>query len=273
MAEGWSPVGSDTLGRFALRPSVDLLLPIQPNGAQAVLTYAQPSTVTYHYGGQSLGQQSGTVHTLNLPPGINLASPTRLTLRFDNAPASLADLVSASTPIGSTGFNLAPGVAILAQSAGEEVGDFAHIWINGVDYAYNELGYNLVAMTPTGEVLDRAVFDTMTTGKSAQMAAWLDGWGTGTLIVGAVADSVEGIENDLTLHESAILALQRLGVAGDLRSKHRWSHAFVGVVGAPQGSAVEDIQAIRPAALWLGAPLPAPNGYGPLHSLTLTPIP
>jgi hypothetical protein len=80
-------------------------------------------------------------------------------------------------------------------------------------------------------------------------------------------------EAGLALNESAIAALQRLGVAGDPRGKFRWSHAFAGVVGAPPASALEDLQSIRPAAIWLGAPLPTSAGYGPLQSMTITPLP
>jgi hypothetical protein len=266
LAEGWSPVGVPDVGRYATRPSVEVLLPALPNGAQIALTYARPMRVTYNYQGHELGQQSGKVHTLTLPPQSDGAPTPRLTLHFDDPPTPVAELVPAPTPIGSTGVNLASGVAILAQSAGEEVGDFAHIWINGVDHANGERGYNLVALTTTGEILDGATFDTMLPGEPARMAEWLNGWERGTIIVGAGADTVD----NNTLEESAIAALQSTGGAGDLRGKFRWSHAFIGVAGAPPKSALEDVQLIHPAAVWLGVPLPASTGYGPLQRVTLT---
>jgi hypothetical protein len=43
-----------------------------------------------------------------------------------------------------------------------------------------------------------------------------------------------------------VRALASLGVAGDLRGRYRQSHAFVGVKGAPPGSAAE---ALRPRAV------------------------
>ena len=188
-------------------------------------------------------------------------------------PTPVAALVPNATAIGNTGVNLAPGLAILAQSAGEEVGDFAHIWVNGVDYANNQRGYNLVALTPTGELLASATFDTMqppeATTESTRMAEWLNRWGNGTVIVGAAADSV-ATEDQTAWDANVIAALQRSGIAGDLRGKLRWSHAFIGVVGAPPASALEEMQLIRPAAIWLGVPLPATAGYGPLQSMTLT---
>jgi hypothetical protein len=272
LAEGWSPLGVPAQGRFATRQRVDLLLPALPDAAQILLTYAQPTRVTYHFAGRNLGEQSGNVHTLALPPTDGEAT-TRLTLHFNDAPTPIADLVSSATPIGNTGVNLAPGIAILAQSAGEEVGDFAHIWVNGVDYANNQRGYNLVALMPTGEILASATFDTMqrseSTAESTRMAEWLDKWETGTVIVGAAADSV-ATEDQMAWDTNVIAALRSIGVDGDLRGKLRWSHAFVGVVGAPAASALEDIQLIRPAAIWLGVPLPAAAGFGPLQSVTLT---
>jgi hypothetical protein len=282
LAEGWSPLGIPEVGRYAIRPRVELLLPSLPNGAQITLTYAQPIRVSYRFQGRDLGQQSGDAHTLTLPSQMDGEPTTRLTLSFDDAPTPIAEIVPTATPIGNTGVNLAPAVAILAQSAGEEVGDFAHIWINGVEYAnarsgepdragsgLDGRGYNLVALQPSGEILASATFDTMTAGESARMAGWLNQWQNGTVIAGAVADSVSD-EIGNALDGDAIAALRHLGVVADLRGNFRWSHAFIGVVGAPPASAIEDTQLIHPAAVWLGAPLPATTGYGPLRSVVLT---
>ena len=53
----------------------------------------------------------------------------------------------------------------------------------------------------------------------------------GTLVAGAVSD-----EASLQLDERAVAALRRAGVGTDLRGQLRWSHAFVGAVGAAPGS-------------------------------------
>jgi hypothetical protein len=268
LAEGWSPLGVEGVGRYATRDKVELLLPPLPNGATLTLEFAQPTSVSYAYAGLQLGQQSGTLHTLELP-GQNSGEPAaRLTLRFDDAPTPIAQLVPHDSPIGSTGVSLEAGVAILAQSAGEEVGNFAHLWINGVNYASSERGYNLVALTTTGEVLASATFDTMLPGESTRMAEWLNQWQEGTVVAGAVADAAS-TEDSAVWDTNVLGALQRFGVAGDLRGKLRWSHAFVGVAGAPPASALEDIEALRPAAVWLGVPLPSTTGYGPLLSVTI----
>jgi hypothetical protein len=255
-------------GRFAMRSQVELLLPRVAQGATITLTYAQPTTTGYHYQNHSLGQHTGSVHTLTLP-GTDSGEPTpRLTLTFESAPIDRGALVTTATPIGSTGISLDPGVTILAQSAGEEVGDFAHLWINGVDYGGGERGYHLVALMPTGEVLGTATFDTMQSEETTRMADWLAQWPAGTVIAGAGADSVAG-EDAGAWDERGSDALLQLGVAGDLRGKLRWSHAFVGVSGAPPQCAIEDVQAYYPAAVWLGAPLSAPAVYATLQSVTL----
>jgi hypothetical protein len=271
LAEGWSPVGVAGAGRYATRPTVDLLLPRMPKGAQLALTFGKPSRVKYEYEGQPIGEQQGLTHTITLPPRANgddnNEATTRLTLHFEDAATPISALVSNASPIGTTDVSRAPGHALLAHSAGEEVGNFAHLWIDGVDYANSARGYNLVALTPDGKVLSTATFDTMTPGHSAPMAAWLQQWVEGTIVAGAGADSVAD-DGGTALDENAIAALQKLGVSGDLRGKFRWSHAFIGVAGAPKGSAVETVQLIRPAAVWLGAPLAA-AGYGPLLNVTV----
>lgn len=269
LAEGWSPVAAPQIGRYASRQSVDLLLPAPHQATQLTLTYSQPTRVTYALDGRALGEQSGTIHALTLPATNSTAPTSRLTLTFLDAPKHIADLVPMATPVGNTGSSLAPGVAIVAQSAGEETGNFAHIWVNGVDYADSQRGYNLVALNGTGEVLDSQTFDTFTAEESARMATWIERWEAGTIIVGAGADTVEHLNGEM-LGENVITALQKIGVAGDLRGKFRWSHAFIGVVGAPTASAIEEIQLIQPATVWIGAPLSNPSGYGPLQNITLS---
>jgi hypothetical protein len=54
------------------------------------------------------------------------------------------------------------------------------------------------------------------------------------------------------LSAEAVAALATLGVAGDLRGKLRWSHAFIGAVGAPAGSAQEALGLLQPATVYTG---------------------
>ena len=58
----------------------------------------------------------------------------------------------------------------------------------------------------------------------------------GAIVIGAVKDEASG-----RLDAEAVRALGTLGVRGDLRGRYRESHAFVGVKGAPPGSAAESL--------------------------------
>lgn len=264
LAEGWSPLGDPALGRYALRAQVDLILPALAAGGQVTLTYGAPVTATYRLEGKELGHASGTVHTLAVPPDSARPPAARLTLEFTHAPIPLRGWTAAPAPIGTTGAALPPGTALVVRSAGEEVGNLAEIWHNGINLAPGSRGYNLAALNPAGEVLGRAVFDTFAPGESTRMAGWLTAWPAGTVIAGAVAD-----EASLSLDQTGVDALARLGVATDLRGGFRASHAFIGVVGAEPGSAVEARSLVYPAAVWAGAPLPAPAAYAALQRMEM----
>jgi hypothetical protein len=179
-------------------------------------------------------------------------------------------------PVGETGASLRSSVSLLVRSAGQEVGDFAHIWLNGVDVASGERGYNLAAIDPRGRLLGAETFDTLALPEgpdmppgeaSRDMAAWLRSWPPGTLIAGAVAD-----EASLQLGQDAVDALGEIGVATDLRGRFRWSHAFIGAVGAA-GAAVEDAALLRPAVVVLGAPVDGPVVYGQLRAIEIEEAP
>ncbi|HXF63274.1 MAG TPA: interleukin-like EMT inducer domain-containing protein, partial [Caldilineaceae bacterium] len=170
--------------------------------------------------------------------------------------------------IGESGARLAPGVALAARSAGEEVGDFAHIAVNGLEVAPNSRGYNLAALTPDGELLDAAVFDTLLPGEAERLATWVAALPVDTIVAGAVAD-----EASLNLTEEAVNALHSLGVSGDLRGRFRWSHAFIGVKGAAPGSALEALALVQPATVFAGLPVDAPQVTGAIHRLEVIPAP
>jgi len=61
----------------------------------------------------------------------------------------------------------------------------------------------------------------------------------------------------MNLGQEAIDALRTLGVGADLRGHFRWGHAFIGVVGASPGTAVEIVNGIRPAQVSVGLPVSA----------------
>ena len=117
----------------------------------------------------------------------------RVGIRFGGQPQPAGQVVASSVagdwPVGSTGAIMPPAAWLVVRSAGEETGDFAHIFVNGVDVAHNERGYNLVAIDAGGTVLGREVFDTSGDDTASDgLVRWLAQWPDGTLIVGAVAD-------------------------------------------------------------------------------------
>jgi len=97
-------------------------------------------------------------------------------------------------------------------------------------------GYNLVALDPaSGETRAAAAFDTNgDSGATARLARWVAQLPSGTIVMGAASDEASAM-----LGAEAVAALRTLGVETDMRGRFRESHAFVGVKGAPPGSALE----------------------------------
>jgi len=173
---------------------------------------------------------------------------------------------AAGWPIGETGVRLS--ASLLVQSAGSDVGNDAQIWRNGLPLLDDTgTGYNLVALDAVGTVLATAHFDTFASTAAADaLALWLQQWPRGTIIAGAVKD-----EASHALTERAVVALADVGVATDLRDRFRWGHAFVGVVGAAAGTALEHAELLQPATVALGAPIDAPVMYGGVRQITYEP--
>ncbi len=259
LAEGWSAVAANGV-RYATRRQAALLLDIPNAGGTLTLTLAPPATgARAALNGQLLPAAGmiGNQLAVSIPTGAASAPVDHVEIEFSNVPVPVTALPIAPDargwPIGTTGAFLSPTTGLVVQSAGNEVGDFAHIWINGQDMALSggEPAYNVVALDAQGTLLDRAMFNTSAAGAaSAALATWLQQWPDNTVITGAVAD-----EASTNLGADAVQALTRLGVTGDLRGKLRWSHAFIGVVGAAPGTALEAISLLQPATVFVGAPV------------------
>jgi hypothetical protein len=167
-----------------------------------------------------------------LTPPFNVAAPNVIGLRYSyRRPTNALD---ERYLIGRTGTR-APG-DLRVMSAGEPYGDTGRIELNGVEQGRAmRRGYNLVTFDPAGRVLESATFDTYGGAEAGSaMAAWIARIPQGTVVAGAVMD-----EASAGLTEPVIVALRTLGVAGDIRGRYRDSHAFIGVKGAPPGSALE----------------------------------
>jgi Interleukin-like EMT inducer len=124
-----------------------------------------------------------------------------------------------------------PPLSIVVRSAGEEQGDFGHIYVNGVDESPNARGYNIVVIDPqTGAVDARENFDTFASEQeSARMAQFIAQIPNGKIVAVAVRD-----EASLHLTQAAVDGLKSLGAKQDLHGKFRWSHAILATKGNPE---------------------------------------
>ncbi len=283
LAEGWSVLSGGTV-RYAVRAQTELLLDIPTSGGRLeLMLYGPAQNVELWLNDQPLGEFSLPSAAGEGPLSIEIPADLAVEaidhLRFvwrgegidleTFARAQMAD--RRGWPIGNTReFLAADGQKpanvehIVARSAGKDVGDFAQIFVNGEDASLNDPGYNLIAIDRGGAILEAISFDTLTdVTASAAMATWLRSWPQGTIIAGAVRDTADGdFDGFRNLGADAITALNEIGVAGDLRRKFRWSHAFVGVVGAPAGTATESMDLLQPTTAIVGPAIIGKKVFG-----------
>lgn len=146
--------------------------------------------------------------------------------------------------------------SLVAYSAGEETGNFAHLYVNGVDHSPQRRGYNVIELDPaSAEVVRAANFDTFSRPEEQRaLAQWLSAVDPDHWVMGAVQD-----EGSLYLGDEGVAALKQIGVAMDLRGHFRWSHAFIGAPGLRPGEALEEWSGWRPAIVVSGAALTSPS--------------
>ncbi len=259
LAEGWSNLPWQGF-RYSTRPCATLLLNLPSTSGQLTLHLAAAvDGLTFTLNGRTLTADIADAKSVNLalPAGIATEPIDRLTLCAP-VPSPLTTVTASPTdgwPIGKSGVN--SPVNIVVESAGNDVGNFAQILIDGKEIMQAQTGYNLAALDPTGALLATQTFDTFAGQAAADaMATWLGQWPVGTLIAGAVMDEAS---NSLTA--AAVTALSQVGVTTDLRSRFRWSHAFVGLVGSAPGSALEMASLLQPATVAVGVPIAAPVVY------------
>ena len=249
---------------WAAKPDAALLLPASSQPSQLTLTLTAPEaqTLRFELDGEEIARKtlaSGMQEViLPLPPAPD-GFPRHLLIHADRAfdPASIPPGPGDHAQVGETGA-LSP-VHIVARSAGKDMGDFGHLYVNGVDVSPNQRGYNLAAIEPdSGRVLDTAHFDThdprQAPAPSAAMAAWIDALPEDVIVAGAVRDAAA-----LSLGDDAIAALRSLGVEDDIRGQLRRAHAFVGVKGATPGSALSQTSDLWPVTLVVGQGFTAPT--------------
>jgi hypothetical protein len=261
----WSADASTEV--WAERSRVRLLYPLSPAGGELTLELRAPGPaqrVRVEIGGwqsapQAVGEDWQAV-TFAVPPGVAPAGLNDIDLVFDR----LYPVETALASVGA-GSTAAP-VAILVESAGEETGDFAHIWVNGSDVAPRpaEPGYQVVVIDPaTGAVTDRGHFDTLADpAASAALARFVAAVPAGHWVAVAAGDDAS-----LALQPVAVDALRSIGAVGDLRGRFRWGHAILGTKGAAPGTALESMGALQPVSVFRGGPWHSPQVAAGLRTL------
>ncbi len=114
--------------------------------------------------------------------------------------------------------------------------EFAYITVGGEDASTHLRGYNLAVIDPRkGEVIDKAGFDTGDNESESQaLVHFIAQVPEGAIVVVAVKE-----DGARSLTDQAVEALRSLGGEADLRGTEGFSHALIGVKGAPPGSALE----------------------------------
>jgi hypothetical protein len=177
------------------------------------------------------GLDNTTTLSATLSGPLRQAEPNVIALELEYRRSAAA--LGPAHRLGATGVTVP--VDAVVRSGGQPYGDTASIRVGMGEVAPNRRGYNLVALEPSGAIRGRASFDTFEDPMaSGALATWVRALAAGTIVLGAVKD-----EASEQLDAEAVGALATLGVRGDLRGRRRESHAFIGVKGAPPGSALE----------------------------------
>jgi hypothetical protein len=100
----------------------------------------------------------------------------------------------------------------------------------------------------SGTVERVAAFDThLDDGASQSLTTLLNSVPPGRIVAVAAVDEASRL-----LGQDAVVALQGIGAAGDLRGNFRWGQAIIGVQGASPGTALEAMDWMHPVAVIAG---------------------
>ncbi|MEM7033484.1 MAG: interleukin-like EMT inducer domain-containing protein [Chloroflexota bacterium] len=236
--EGWGLLSPDN-SIAAQRRTSRLLLPLVDRGQTITMRLRTPedleapaTTVTLALNGWQSNPQPITKDwqevSFEIPAAIAHNGLNDVWLQFDKV-ARLPEFQ-----------NQAVIQDITVLSAGQEVGDFGHIFINGYDVSPNQLGYNIATINPQNQLtIDH--FNTHLDPNSADaMASFLMAAPSDAIIVVTAAD-----EASANLQETAVLALQSRGATGDLRGCFRCSHAIIRY----DGQVKEALEPLQPVGL------------------------
>ncbi len=270
LAEGWGIVGGDRI--WVTRREAKIFLRLDAIPTDSTFSFRafvpmQNQRAALNINGHATDavalRQGWGEYSVRVMDGAWRVGMNQVVFEFDSL-VPVASVRDGNFVIGQTG--VAAPVSIVARSAGSEVGDFAHIFIDGVDVSPNERGYNLVVIDPqTGAIESRAAFDTFASeSESARLAQFIGKIPNGKIVAAAVRD-----EASRFLTEDAVSALRTIGAAQNLRGKFRWSHAIIGVRGAASGTALEFASETLPAQAVAGVGAMEPNVAGALEWIRL----
>ncbi len=276
--EGWSGLGQARMDAAAQPPALwaqrretrVLLPPVQPGAGQITVRAAAAGP------GQTLALRANGVDTAAQPLPEAWSE-----LTFDLPAGALGEQVNdVRLRFGQTypveTLDSAPG--LLVESAGLEAGNYAHIWLNGVDIAPNQRGYNLAILDgQTWQPRAVAAFDThVDPAASAALVEFLGQMDDDSVLAVAVKDTASD-----QLSSEAAEALAAWGLS-DLRDRFRWSQAAI-VLGANvaggQRQVAEHVDGLQAASAGRGPGWREPQAAAQVHwlrahpSSSLQPVP
>ena len=269
LGEGWGePEGGY---RWIQRQDARVFLPLQANQAYVLTLHAMApgpgQVVRLRLNGRDLASAAMSEGwqdlRFELPAGQVRAGLNEITLAYDRSFPLLP-----GQPIGKTGAIAPANIAV--RSAGQEAGDYAHVYVNGRDVTPNRRGYNVAVIDPiTGAVEQTASFDTFQSAtESNRMAELLNKTPAGRIVAVAARDEVS-----LKLQQDAVDALASLGATQDLRGRFRWGHAVIGVKGAAPGTALEVAGRDEPLQEFVGRNVTTDSVGLAVESVTAVPLP
>jgi len=247
--QGWSGLGSarledgeDPPALWAQRRETRLLLPpVQPGADQITVRAAAAGP------GQTLALRVNGADTPAQPLPESWSE-----LTFDLPAGALGDQVNdVWLRFGQTYPAATLGPGLLVESAGLEAGNTAHIWLNGVDLALNQRGYNLALIDgQTWQPRAVAAFDTHADpAASAALVEFLAQMDDDSILAVAVKDTASD-----QLSDEAGQALTALGLS-NLQGRFRWSQAAI-VLGANlaggQRQVLEELDGLQAASAGIG---------------------
>ena len=188
----------------------------------------------------------------DLPPGAARAGLNNLYLHFENVIVPESGAANAD---------------ITVRSAGQEVGDFGHIFVNGREVSPNRRGYNIALIQP-GEPVTAANFDThLDPSASTALADFIAAAPPGARIAVAAAD-----EAGANLSADAVQALRTTGATADLRGCFRCSHAVIGQAVPAGQTAWEALDPLRPVGVTTGLGLTEPGLAAQVDWIRVEPV-